>query len=175
MRINRKCSLYLTLLAMAAGATGCGSGDEPASMTLDNSGANGVEFLSLVFKKLKFAAGAPGQPKSSLCYAVFAGPQGFPNNQSAVVKNGCKEVDSTVVSMLIEDLPPSADGYAISVFQDLNGNGKLDTRSLLGLQVPDEPFGFSNNPTALRAPTYDEVRVAPRRSGDKVEISMRSL
>ena len=32
--------------------------------------------------------------------------------------------------------------YAIAVFHDLNGNGKLD-RNLIGL--PSEPYGFSND------------------------------
>lgn len=32
--------------------------------------------------------------------------------------------------------------YAIAVFQDINGNGELDTR---GAGIPKEPFGFSND------------------------------
>lgn len=32
--------------------------------------------------------------------------------------------------------------YALKVFQDLNGNGKLDTG---WMGIPKEPYGFSNN------------------------------
>lgn len=32
--------------------------------------------------------------------------------------------------------------YALRVFQDLNGNGKLDTG---WMGIPKEPYGFSNN------------------------------
>jgi len=41
--------------------------------------------------------------------------------------------------------------YAIAVFQDLNGNGRLD-RTPLGL--PLEPYGFSNDAGRLRRPTF---------------------
>ncbi|ANY84779.1 hypothetical protein BB934_38335 (plasmid) [Microvirga ossetica] len=41
--------------------------------------------------------------------------------------------------------------YAIAIFQDLNGNGRLD-RTPLGL--PLEPYGFSNDAGRLRRPTF---------------------
>jgi uncharacterized protein (DUF2141 family) len=48
------------------------------------------------------------------------------------------------------NVPVSATGtYAICLFQDLNKNGKLD-RNRLG--IPDEPYGFSNNPTIIWGP-----------------------
>lgn len=36
---------------------------------------------------------------------------------------------------------PAAGRYAVAIFQDKNGNGKLDT-NFMG--IPNEPFGFSN-------------------------------
>ena len=43
--------------------------------------------------------------------------------------------------------------YAIAVFHDANGNGRLDT--FLG--IPREAFGFSNNPPVRpRAPRFAE-------------------
>lgn len=36
---------------------------------------------------------------------------------------------------------PSTGKYAVAIFQDKNGNGKLDT-NFMG--IPNEPFGFSN-------------------------------
>lgn len=45
--------------------------------------------------------------------------------------------------------------YAVCMFQDLNGNGKLD-RNRLG--IPSEPYGFSNNPaTFWGPPDFDET------------------
>ena len=37
--------------------------------------------------------------------------------------------------------------YAVSVYQDENSNGVLETDGLFGL--PSEPFGFSNNSTGV--------------------------
>lgn len=39
--------------------------------------------------------------------------------------------------------------YAVAVFHDLNGNGKLDTNTL---GIPKEPYAFSNNPVVKWAP-----------------------
>ena len=47
--------------------------------------------------------------------------------------------------------------YAIKVFHDLNGNGKLDM-NLIG--IPTEPVAFSNNAKVnMRAPTWDEAMI----------------
>jgi len=47
--------------------------------------------------------------------------------------------------LLLRDVP--AGRYAVQVYQDLDGNGRLD-RSPRGL--PLEPVGFSGNPSLLR-------------------------
>jgi uncharacterized protein (DUF2141 family) len=162
----------------ASAITGCGSNAADPSASLDApvaAVAAKVDFISLVVTKLKFNPGDSNQPPTKICYAVFAGSAGFPNDGTKVVASGCKPVDSTIVAFLLEDLPATTDGYAISLFQDMNGNEKLDTRGLLGLQIPNEPFGFTNNPTALRAPTYAEVRINPVKNGDKLTVNMRSL
>lgn len=47
--------------------------------------------------------------------------------------------------------------YAVSVYQDVNGNGKMD-KNLFG--APSEPYGFSRNyKPAFRAPKFDEVKI----------------
>ncbi|NUZ04295.1 DUF2141 domain-containing protein [Piscinibacter koreensis] len=45
---------------------------------------------------------------------------------------------------------------ALTLYQDLNGNGKLD-RSLFGM--PSEPWGASGKPAAMSAPTWDTTHV----------------
>ena len=45
---------------------------------------------------------------------------------------------------------------ALRMFQDLNGNGKLDT-NVLG--IPSEPWGASGNPSAMSAPTWESTQV----------------
>ena len=57
------------------------------------------------------------------------------------------KVLSDTVLLQFEELVPGS--YALAVFQDLNGNGILDKN---GLNLPTEPFGFSNNPRLLFGP-----------------------
>lgn len=60
-----------------------------------------------------------------------------------------------VTQLTFTDL--KAGPYGIVVFQDLNGNEILD-RNMLG--APNEPFGFSNNPTIrFSAPKFDEFKI----------------
>ena len=54
--------------------------------------------------------------------------------QKVVIIQGEKE------QIVIEGVPDGE--YAVTVFQDLNGNGELDTSSI---GFPQEPFGFSND------------------------------
>ncbi len=51
---------------------------------------------------------------------------------------------------------PAGD-YAVSVYHDLNSNGKLD-KNIFG--APNEPYAFSRNyKPVFRAPRFDEVKV----------------
>ena len=43
--------------------------------------------------------------------------------------------------------------YAISVYHDINENGKLD-KNMIG--IPTEPYGFSNNPRIITGPSYEK-------------------
>lgn len=54
-------------------------------------------------------------------------------------------------------VPDLAGGqYAVALFQDRNGDGKVDS-NLFG--VPTEPYGFSNNPRSLMGPaSWDQTR-----------------
>jgi uncharacterized protein (DUF2141 family) len=45
---------------------------------------------------------------------------------------------------------------ALTLFQDLNGNGKLDANAF---GVPTEPWGASGKPAAMAAPTWDATSV----------------
>ena len=46
--------------------------------------------------------------------------------------------------------------YAIAVFVDLNGNGKMD-KNFFG--IPKEQYGFSNNVMGrMSAPTFDQAK-----------------
>ena len=45
---------------------------------------------------------------------------------------------------------------ALTLFQDLNGNGKLDANAF---GMPSEPWGASGKPAAMAAPTWRQTSV----------------
>ena len=72
------------------------------------------------------------------------------------------------VAIRFADLP--AGEYAIAMYHDRNGNGKLDS-NLVG--VPTEPYGFSGESAALGAPGWPQarIRVAPEGAAISVRLS----
>ncbi len=77
-----------------------------------------------------------------LAYLIFRSPAGFPGDRDRAIRHGFLPIPPGAQTMRIEtDLPPGT--YAVSVYEDLNGNHKLD-HNFLG--IPREPVGASNNP-----------------------------
>jgi uncharacterized protein (DUF2141 family) len=61
--------------------------------------------------------------------------------------------------------------YAVGVYQDLNGNGRLDATVA---RNPTEPWGISNNPRPNdRSPIFDEAKFTLPPSGTKIMIELR--
>ncbi|EGD16288.1 DUF2141 domain-containing protein [Xanthomonas hortorum pv. gardneri] len=60
--------------------------------------------------------------------------------------------------------------YAVMINHDENANGKLDT-NLIGMPV--EGYGFSNNPRAMRKPTFDEAAFDLPAAGKRISVQMR--
>ncbi len=72
------------------------------------------------------------------------------------------------MTIRIGDLPFGT--YAISIFHDVNGNGKLDT-NFLG--IPKEPYGFSNNAKGhFGPPHYDKARFEYRVQGQTTAVKL---
>ena len=76
-------------------------------------------------------------------------------------------VEADIEEIIFEDIPEGE--YAVTVFQDLNDNGKLDTK-LIG--IPKEPYGFSNNARGtIGPPKYDSAKFSVK--GDtEIEITL---
>jgi uncharacterized protein (DUF2141 family) len=72
------------------------------------------------------------------------------------------------VAIRFADIP--AGDYAVALYHDRNGNGKLDS-NLVG--IPTEPYGFSGSRVAIGAPGWREarVRVAPEGAAISVHLS----
>jgi len=60
--------------------------------------------------------------------------------------------------------------YAVKVMHDENGNGKLDA-NFMGM--PTEGYGFSNNPTVLRKPTFDEAKFDLGAAAGSITLRLR--
>ncbi len=60
--------------------------------------------------------------------------------------------------------------YAVMINHDENSNGKLDT-NLIGMPV--EGYGFSNNPTGMRKPSFDEIVFDLPPAGKRISVQMR--
>jgi uncharacterized protein (DUF2141 family) len=62
----------------------------------------------------------------------------------------------------------TASEIAVTGFQDLNGNDKMDFNAL---SIPTEPYGASGKPPRFSAPTWDTSKVAwPPASGKTVLV-----
>ncbi len=82
------------------------------------------------------------QAHGELAYLIFASPSGFPGEVGKALRHGFLPIVPGVSQMQIHvELPPGT--YAVSVYEDLNSNRKLD-RNFIG--IPREPVGVSNNP-----------------------------
>ena len=93
---------------------------------------------------VRLAPGAHGE----LAYLVFDSPSGFPGDREKAIRHGFLPIPAGAQQLHIDtDLPPGT--YAVSVYEDLNGNHKLD-RNIFG--IPREPVGASNNPPARMGP-----------------------
>lgn len=70
--------------------------------------------------------------------------------------------------VVFENMPKGS--YAISLYQDLNGNKKLDSNVF---RIPKEPYGFSNNPRSrFGPPDFDEAVFEHGESLTKLKIKI---
>ena len=79
------------------------------------------------------------------------------------------DVKGSTVTWRINDVPYG--DYAIAIFHDENGNGKMD-KNLLG--IPVEAYGFSNNRrVTLGPPQWDAVKFPVRNAVAEVSIEVK--
>ncbi len=86
--------------------------------------------------------------RGDLGYLIFDSSSGFPGDRDKAMVHGFLPISAGARHLrILADLAPG--DYAVSVYEDLNGNHKLD-HNFLGL--PREPVGASNNPPARLGP-----------------------
>jgi 4,4'-diapolycopenoate synthase len=87
------------------------------------------------------------------------------------VRHGFVPIPPGAHKLLIDtSLPPGT--YAVSVYEDLNGNHRLDY-NMLG--IPREPVGASNNPRPhFGPPHFDECTFRIGAAGQTITINLVS-
>jgi uncharacterized protein (DUF2141 family) len=96
--------------------------------------------------------------------------EGFLNDPSRVAGAAMKANAARASGVVFLNLSPGR--YGIIVFQDENGNGRLD-KNVWG--VPTEPYGFSNNAQGfLGPPTFADAAMTLDGSNEPVDIALVS-
>jgi uncharacterized protein (DUF2141 family) len=88
--------------------------------------------------------------------ALFQNDDGFPGDASRALRTQPAKIDPQTLTAqaVFSGIPQGT--YAVMIFHDENGNGKLD-KNMIG--IPKEGYGASNNPAKkMRPPNFDEAK-----------------
>ncbi len=96
----------------------------------------GIGYISAETLTIRIENAEPGN--GVLKIGVYTDSDSYPNDDE-VYTGSDAEVTDNVTVVVFSDLPK--DTYAVAVYQDSNGNNKLD--QVFG--IPTEDYGFSNN------------------------------
>lgn len=103
--------------------------------------------------------------------AVFSGPMGFPSGRQHAVASATVDAAKSTVVYEFAGLSPGE--YAVSVFHDADKDGALN-RNFLG--IPEEGFGFSNNPrVTVGPPGYKKARFATAGGTTHIAIQLKYI
>jgi uncharacterized protein (DUF2141 family) len=107
-------------------------------------------------------SGAGGQ----VMVAVYNSAETFP---AKPVRGLAVPAQDGAVQVKLSGLP--AGDYALAIYHDANGNGKLD-RNPVGM--PTEDYAFSNNAVGKRgAPRFEDARIALPADGASTNVNLR--
>jgi uncharacterized protein (DUF2141 family) len=100
--------------------------------------------------------------------ALFDSVESFPQRDDALA-TAWIAADGERVAWVVDDLDPGT--YAVAVFQDLDGDGKL-SRASLG--PPSEPYAFSNDARGTFGPPKFQQAAVRLQAGDaEIVIALR--
>lgn len=120
---------------------------------------------------LKIVVNGVQRQQGQVCISLFAGSQGFPDKGDRAVRAQCVPVGQGRTAVTFQNL--ALGNYAIAVYHDRNGNGRLD-RNFVG--IPTEGFGFSRNPVIRTgAPRFSEAAVFVAGTETTAQIQLQYL
>lgn len=113
--------------------------------------------------------------EGNVCFKVFSGSPGFPNDNDSAVSRACvaiadhlPEDPEAPFAYTFEDL--EAGSYGVAIYHDTNGDEQLN-RGALG--IPVEGYGFSNDAPAVTGPARFEDAVFFLGNDTTIPIQMR--
>ncbi len=107
--------------------------------------------------------------KGEILAALFSTEKGFPNDASKAFKTAKALPSNGKATLQFNQVPDGK--YAIALFHDTNGDGKLNT-NILG--IPKEGYGVSNNVRNLfSAPGFEESSFKHGKSKTSLSISVK--
>lgn len=107
------------------------------------------------------------QAKGSIMIAVYDNAAGWLKKpaRSARVEAATGTVKATFAGM-------DAGSYAVSLYHDANGNGRLDSNEL---RIPIEPYGFSNGASGMFGPaSFEDARFDLPAQGASIVVELKS-
>ena len=109
-----------------------------------------------------------GGQKGEIMAALFASEKSFPNDSKAAFKVAKTPAAGGKAVLQFEQVPPGK--YAIALFHDVNGDGKLNT-NVIG--IPKEGYGVSNNVKNLFSGPSFRQSAFEHRNNTTLTITMR--
>jgi uncharacterized protein (DUF2141 family) len=107
--------------------------------------------------------------KGEILAALFSSEKGFPNDASKAYKTAKATPANGKAIIFFNQIPEGK--YAIALFHDTNGDGKLNT-NILG--IPKEGYGVSKNVRNLfSAPGFEESSFRHGKSKTSLSITIQ--
>ncbi len=100
--------------------------------------------------------------------ALYASEEGYPTKPEKAMRKVEAPIQGGRARLVFEGLPPG--GYAVAVYHDENGNGRLDT-GFLG--IPTEGTAASNDAKGFMGPpTFEKARVEVGPGENRIVVHM---
>jgi uncharacterized protein (DUF2141 family) len=107
------------------------------------------------------------QATGSIYFALFRSAENWPDGDKAEIQARI-EAAAPSLSHVFHGLAPGR--YALGVYHDVNGNGRLD-KNFLG--IPTEPYAISNNlHPVLAPPRFDDAVIDVPAAGLQITVTL---
>ena len=130
--------------------------------------SNGAYEQSVAYPPIRINVTHASSKKGDILVALYNSEKGFPGEKTGVIRTAKGVVQNGRSLIVIDDVAPGT--YAVALFHDTNGDGKLNF-NFFG--IPKEGYGFSNNAwNMFSAPSFKQSAFVHDKETD-IEIRMR--